>query len=101
MRILTILLATLFLCLPEAGLIHGLGVNVAEVRRAELLRTSNASAHGSTPQALPEPTGAYRVGTSVFHLTDTSRADTLSKSPGQLRELMFQVWYPTDIAPKG
>lgn len=101
MRILTILLATLFLGLPDARLIHGVSANIAEVRKAELLRTSNAGAPGSTPQALPEPTGAYRVGTSIFHLTDTSRPDTLSKIPGQFRELMFQVWYPTDIAPKG
>src|ERR1700755_382606 len=101
MRIPIILLATLFLGLPEANLIHSVSANDAEVRKAELLRTSNASAPKSTPQALPEPTGAYSVCTSVFHLTDTSRADTLSNSPGQFRELMFQVWYPTDIVPKG
>ena len=50
---------------------------------------------------LPEPTGPYRVGTSIFHLTDPSRPDSLSKNPGQFRELIFQVWYPSDLTAKG
>lgn len=49
--------------------------------------------------ALPEPTGKYRVGTSVFHLTDKSRPDTLAKEPAQFRELMLQIWYPSDAEP--
>jgi pimeloyl-ACP methyl ester carboxylesterase len=51
--------------------------------------------------ALPEPSGGYRVGTAILGLTDTSRPDSLSKKPGQFRELMIQVWYPTDAAPGG
>jgi pimeloyl-ACP methyl ester carboxylesterase len=54
-----------------------------------------------TPPTLPEPSGAYAVGTAISHLTDASRPDTLAKKPGQFRELIFQLWYPTDVAPKG
>ncbi len=53
------------------------------------------------PPVLPEPTGAYRVGTVILGLTDTSRPDSLSKQPGRFRELMVQVWYPADVAPGG
>jgi predicted dienelactone hydrolase len=50
--------------------------------------------------SLPKPTGPYRVATSVFHLADSSRPDLLSKTPGRPRELMLQVWYPTDAGAK-
>lgn len=49
--------------------------------------------------ALPQPTGKYRIGTAVFHLTDPSRPDALAKEPGRFRELMVQIWYPTDVEP--
>ncbi len=53
-----------------------------------------------TSQALPNPTGTFRVGTAIFHLTDTTRPDPLAKKAGQFRELMVQVWYPTDARAK-
>lgn len=43
---------------------------------------------------LPRPTGPYLVGTRIVHLTDPSRGD--SSFPSGKRELMVQVWYPTD-----
>jgi dienelactone hydrolase len=36
-------------------------------------------------------TGPHKVGTSIHHLTDTSRQD---QSPSGHRELMIQLWYP-------
>ncbi|MFD0401465.1 alpha/beta hydrolase family protein [Kitasatospora sp. NPDC127121] len=42
---------------------------------------------------LPEPTGPYPIGTTTLHLTDTGREDPWK--PGQRRELMISLWYPT------
>lgn len=38
------------------------------------------------------PDGPYAVGTTVWHLVDTSRHDPMSTA--SYRELMVQVWYP-------
>jgi predicted dienelactone hydrolase len=46
---------------------------------------------------LPPPTGKYGVGRIVYHWTDDSRTEQLSKAPGAKRELMVYVWYPADI----
>ncbi|GHF83677.1 lipase [Kitasatospora xanthocidica] len=42
---------------------------------------------------LPEPTGPYPIGTTALHLTDLAREDPWQ--PGQRRELMISLWYPT------
>ncbi len=49
----------------------------------------------STP-ILPEPTGRYQLGTAIFHLVDSTRIDFLAKSDTEFRELMIQVWYPSE-----
>src|SRR5215467_14104754 len=55
------------------------------------------SGPGQTMQReLPLPTGVYRVGTSIAHLTDKNRMDTIKPAPDHFRELMIQFWYPTD-----
>lgn len=43
---------------------------------------------------LPKPTGPYAVGTRLFYMVDSSRADEHHFSPSGHRELMVQVWYP-------
>ncbi|HYW74071.1 MAG TPA: hypothetical protein VE961_23815 [Pyrinomonadaceae bacterium] len=75
-------------------LLFGFGDGRAPV----ITRSSPTPEPHSTPPALPKPTGRYQVATSVFHLTDPSRPDLLSKQ--QFRELMFQVWYPAEAAPQ-
>lgn len=47
---------------------------------------------------LPKPTGPYAVGTCILHVVDPSRPD--ASFPSGHRELMVQVWYPTQ-ARKG
>jgi dienelactone hydrolase len=42
--------------------------------------------------SLPRPTGNYRIGTRIVHLTDWTQAD--NSFPSHHRELMVQVWYP-------
>ncbi len=48
---------------------------------------------------LPAPTGPYKVGTTILHMVDESRLeDAAPAPPGAKRELMVQIWYPTDAA---
>jgi len=44
----------------------------------------------------PPPTGPYAIGTLTYHWVDGSRADIFAADAKARRELMVQVWYPTD-----
>ena len=46
--------------------------------------------------SLPAPTGTYGVGRVSYTLTDESRPESLSTTPGARRKIMVFVWYPTD-----
>ncbi|MGC5016314.1 alpha/beta hydrolase family protein [Streptosporangium sp. DT93] len=46
------------------------------------------------PVTLPAPTGPHPVGTTVLHLTDTSRPDPWNPD-ADTRELKVTLWYPT------
>jgi hypothetical protein len=46
--------------------------------------------------SLPVPTGTYGVGRTSYGLTDQSRPEPLSTTPGAQRKIMVFVWYPTD-----
>jgi pimeloyl-ACP methyl ester carboxylesterase len=91
MRRLTALALLLLLISLETALSRGAGGVFAPEQNVKQ----------PSSQALPEPTGAFRVGTLIFQLTDTSRPDPLAKKAGQFRELMVQVWYPTDARAQG
>jgi len=43
---------------------------------------------------MPEPTGPYTVGRTIFRWVDTSRLEALTDDPNDNRELMALVWYP-------
>jgi hypothetical protein len=43
---------------------------------------------------LDNPGGPFAVGTTTLYLDDESRLDPYAPEPGQLRELMLQIWYP-------
>ncbi|WP_227011425.1 hypothetical protein [Paenibacillus lutimineralis] len=45
---------------------------------------------------LPKPDGPEKVGTQTFHFTDPNRDEALTEDQGDKRELMVQVWYPTE-----
>ncbi|MFD2115802.1 alpha/beta hydrolase family protein [Paenibacillus yanchengensis] len=45
---------------------------------------------------LPKPDGTEKVGTQTFHFTDQNRDETLTEDQSDKRELMVQVWYPTE-----
>ncbi|KGE19620.1 alpha/beta hydrolase family protein [Paenibacillus wynnii] len=44
---------------------------------------------------LPELTGEFKVGTQTFHFVDTKREEIFDEAREGKRELMVQVWYPT------
>ncbi len=48
---------------------------------------------------LPVPGGPFAVGTTTLHLVDASREETYTPQAGDGRELMVQLWYPTDALP--
>ena len=45
---------------------------------------------------LPKPTGPFKVGTAIFHWTDTTRTEWFTEEPGDLRKMMIQLWYPAN-----
>jgi predicted dienelactone hydrolase len=47
-----------------------------------------------TPR-FPAPTGPYGVGTRVYSWTDPTRPEPFTPDPGDHRELVVQIWYPT------
>ncbi|MNH77459.1 isoform II [compost metagenome] len=49
---------------------------------------------------LPDPEGPYTVGTRTFHFTDPGRDEIFTSNPGDKRELMVQIWYPS-VQEKG
>ncbi|QOS76923.1 hypothetical protein JNUCC31_19045 [Paenibacillus sp. JNUCC31] len=48
-----------------------------------------------------KPTGPYGIGTVSYDWTDESREELLTSTAGDKRELMVQIWYPTDQDTKG
>ena len=58
------------------------------------------------PALLPVPkfpaaTGPFAVGTTTVYLVDESRNELYSDNPDDKRELMMQIWYPTERDAKG
>ena len=45
---------------------------------------------------LPKPTGPFKVGTAIFHWTDTTRTEWFTEEPSDLRKMMIQLWYPAN-----
>lgn len=45
---------------------------------------------------LPKPAGAYHVGHNLYDWTDSNRTNTFAGKPQEKRELMADVWYPTN-----
>jgi dienelactone hydrolase len=45
---------------------------------------------------LPALTGEYGVGTVVLPLVDDARLEEMTPEPDDYRELMVQIWYPTE-----
>lgn len=51
-----------------------------------------------TAVTFPALKGPYKVGTERFHWVDKSRPETFTANKSDHRELMIQVWYPTNAS---
>lgn len=51
------------------------------------------------PVSLPEPTGDFGVGRTLFHLTDPARPEVHTDNPDDPRRLLVEFWYPADPQP--
>ncbi len=58
------------------------------------LLPGSAAAQAPSSSPIPPPTGSHHVGTTVWHWSDSTRLDELTPDPGDVREIMVQVWYP-------
>lgn len=75
-------------------LIIGLNVSfITFAQKVKITPSSNPLPNASTN--IPKPKGPSSVGTTVLHLTDTSRKETITDEPDDYRELMIQIWYPS------
>lgn len=61
-----------------------------------LLVAASLAAQPKFDRPLPKPSGAFGVGTVVWHWPDPSRPDDVTPEPGDVREIMAQAWYPAD-----
>jgi predicted dienelactone hydrolase len=48
---------------------------------------------------IPNPSGPYAIGTSIYEMNDASRQELYS-GRDEPRRFMIQVWYPAEISPK-
>src|SRR5271169_3228925 len=52
------------------------------------------------PLELPMPTGPHSIGTKVYNWVDRSRHEQASTNPSEFRQLVVQVWYPSEDRPE-
>jgi len=45
---------------------------------------------------LPAPTGPFAIATKTYHWVDRSRIEKATDNPQDFRQLVVQVWYPTE-----
>ena len=59
--------------------------------------TQGLTAFSGTHDAsfLPKTTGSYGIGVTSMYLRDASRPENFTTDPSDVREMMTQVWYPT------
>jgi dienelactone hydrolase len=50
---------------------------------------------------LPKLTGSYGVGVRSMHLVDESRPENFTTDQTDVREMMVQLWYPTETSNDG
>lgn len=67
--------------------------------RVEWPGFANRVGHPDSVILLPEPTGPHLVGTVAYHWIDEGRAEKVTDDPGDLRQVIAQVWYPAAPLP--
>ena len=46
-----------------------------------------------------KPSGKYKIGTKTYYFTDSSRNELFADNLKRKREILIQIWYPTDEKP--
>lgn len=73
-------------------------MRIRYIRLPSLILTAGVAlcaASFSMDNRLPDPTGEYRVGTTVRFFVDESREEPWTGTAGDRRRLAVQFWYPT------
>ncbi|NEU73462.1 hypothetical protein PI95_013030 [Hassallia byssoidea VB512170] len=99
------------------GIITALGILLSLAQIEPFLAQTSQSkiepANRSSGFRLPALSGSYQVGTTSYHLVDSSRKETYSSEvydlrtrklitslpPTDRRELMVYIWYPAKVKP--
>lgn len=89
-------IAVLGLCWATSGFSGECPLRLMAMCGFGLLLASAAMCSVLPVFSLPMPTGPHAVGTATLHLIDESRRETQAGAAGPYRELMTQLWYPTD-----
>jgi predicted dienelactone hydrolase len=99
-QMIPVYLAICVLCViawKEFG--RGPRVRVLIASSALLLATASVIFSIMLPMfRLPNPTGAYPVGTSILYFKDSTRIEDSAPGSGRARELMVQLWYPAQAS---
>ncbi|HWH01746.1 MAG TPA: hypothetical protein VNV66_21080, partial [Pilimelia sp.] len=66
-----------------------------------LVAIGPAAAWALPVPVFPEPSGPFRVGTTVRQWTDPGRPELASAEPDDRRTIVVQLWYPARESPAG
>src|ERR1700681_1955193 len=71
-------------------------LDAARLRCNRLGGSQSQSNVSVTMVELPAPTGPFSIGAKIYNWVDRSRRELTSKNPTDSRQLIVQVWYPTE-----
>ena len=71
-------------------------LDAARLRCNRLGGSQSQSNVSVTMVELPAPTGPFSIGAKIYNWVDRSRRELASKNPADSRQLIVQVWYPTE-----
>lgn len=75
---------------------EGIAMSASRILLPAVLLCASAAVSVAQDLPIPRPTGQFGVGTTAWHWVDSRRPDDVTADPSDVREIMAQVWYPTD-----
>ncbi|MDK8180040.1 dienelactone hydrolase family protein [Paenibacillus sp. UMB4589-SE434] len=97
--LVTIMLCSLFI---GNSVINAFGSSPSQKEQQSAVATQQSKAPTTsskqTAVIFPALKGPYKVGTDRFHWIDKARPETFTADKSDHRELMIQVWYPTNAS---
>lgn len=74
------------------GLLFGAAVVVGLLAMPRVIQAQE-------PLRFPPPSGPHAVGRAVYHWVDAARDEVHTPDPGDVREILAEVWYPAQPSP--